>query len=42
MSNNLMTAAVVHEFGSPMRIEEVPIPIPAALRFGREIADGLY
>ena len=25
-----MTAAVVHEFGAPLRIEEVPIPMPAA------------
>jgi propanol-preferring alcohol dehydrogenase len=30
MSQNLMTAAVVHEFGAPLRIEEVPIPMPAA------------
>ena len=30
MSQDLMTAAVVHEFGAPMRIEEVPIPTPAA------------
>src|SRR5688500_7170966 len=30
MSQNLMTAAVVHEFGAPMKIEEVPIPTPAA------------
>ncbi len=30
MSQDLMTAAVVHEFGAPMRIEEVPIPRPAA------------
>jgi alcohol dehydrogenase, propanol-preferring len=29
MSKN-MTAAVVHEFGEPMRIEDVPIPSPAA------------
>ena len=25
-----MTAAVVHEFGAPLRIDEVPIPMPAA------------
>ncbi|MEK6283438.1 MAG: alcohol dehydrogenase AdhP [Acidobacteriota bacterium] len=25
-----MTAALVHEFGAPLRIEEVPIPTPAA------------
>jgi propanol-preferring alcohol dehydrogenase len=28
-----MKAAVVHEFGAPLKIEEVPIPTPAMARF---------